>query len=179
MSGLDWVIVAVLALSVLVAMAQGFFFEIFSLAGALLGFGLAAWEYRRVAAWFQPYVREAWVADAAGFLTIFFVVLLLAGIAARVSRWAVKEAGLAWADRLLGAAFGLVRGLVVVTVMVAAIAAFAPEAPSLQRSELSPLFLLLGRALSWAGPSEFRQALRDGVRRIQQAPAPGPQSRKP
>ncbi|MGH9578544.1 MAG: CvpA family protein, partial [Terriglobales bacterium] len=58
MNGLDWLILMVVAASVLMAAGQGFFIELFSLAGAVLGFMLAAWNHAWLAAWFAPYVKR-------------------------------------------------------------------------------------------------------------------------
>ena len=89
MAAIDWVIVAVLALSVLVAAAQGFFFEVFSLAGTIFGYILAAWEYWRLAPWFEQYVKSTAAANAAGFITIFVSVMIIASIAGKITRWAM------------------------------------------------------------------------------------------
>jgi membrane protein required for colicin V production len=163
MSPIDWIIIAVLALSVLVAAAQGFFFEVFSLAGAIFGYILAAWEYWRLAPWFEQYVKSPAAANAAGFITIFISVMVLASIAGKITRWALNEVGLRWVDRLLGAAFGLVRGIVLVTVGIMALAAFSPESEMLNKSELSRYFLISARAASWVAPSDLQQKFRDGL----------------
>ncbi len=181
MMGLDWIIVAVVLFSVLLAAAQGFLFELFSLAGVVVGYLLAAWEYPRVADWYLPYVKAAWVADIAGFLTIFIGVVLLAGAAGRLARWSVQEAGLRWADRLLGGAFGLVRGWLLAVVLVMALAAFAPGSSWLAESEFSPYLLAVGRAAIWVAPSDVRQKFRSGLRAMQdlkqgkRVPVPGGQ----
>src|SRR5258708_30860990 len=99
MNKLDWLIAGIIVLSAMLAAAQGFFFELFSLGGAIAGYVLAAWEYPVVSAWFTPYVNTAWVANVAGFLTIFFAVVLLAGFAGRLARWTFESAGLRWFDR--------------------------------------------------------------------------------
>jgi membrane protein required for colicin V production len=166
MNGLDWLIVAIMVLSVMLAAAQGFFFELFSLAGAIAGYVLAAWQYPMVAAFYSPYVKQPWVADAAGFLTIFFAVLLLGGFAGRLARWMFAEAGLRWFDRMLGAAFGLARGALVATVVVMAMAAFSPGAQMLRGSLLGPYFLVAGQAASWMAPQSLRQSFRDGVKAL-------------
>ena len=134
LSILDWVMVLMVVLSVLQAIAQGFFHEFFSLAGVIVGYLLAAWEYPRVAAWYAQHVNSQWAADIAGFFTIFLVVVLLAGTVGRIVRWAVHGVGLRWFDRLLGAVFGFVRGAVIGTVIVLALAAFAPQWGWLQQS---------------------------------------------
>src|ERR1039458_5282677 len=110
---LDWVILLIILLSVLQAIAQGFFYEFFSLAGVIVGYLLDAWEYPRAAVWYARYVNSQWAADIAGFFTIFFVVVLLAGVVGRIARWAVHGVGLRWFDRLLGAVFGFLPGAVV------------------------------------------------------------------
>ena len=67
MNALDWVIVLIMFLSVVLAATQGFFFEVISLAGAILGYLLAAWNYGRIAPWFLQYVKQQAIADLAGF----------------------------------------------------------------------------------------------------------------
>ena len=44
MSPFDWILIAVFVLSVVAAAAHGFFAEIFSFAGAVVGFILGAWQ---------------------------------------------------------------------------------------------------------------------------------------
>ena len=180
MSGLDWVIVVTVVLSVLLATAEGFFFEIFSLAGAVLGYLFAVWEYARWAPWFLPYVKSEAIAQLVSFLTIFFVVLLLAGMAGRIARWAGKAAGLRWFDRMLGAAFGLVRGVIIVTVLVLGLAAFSPGSSTLAASQLGGYFLVLAHGASWVAPQEVRTRFREGLEALRRVatpdqPAAGPQ----
>jgi membrane protein required for colicin V production len=163
MTGLDWFILAVIGLSILLAAAQGFFFEACSLGGAILGYVLAAWGYGIAAPWFEPYVKSPAIANAAGFLVIFAAVMIIAGIAGRVARWAMKEVGMGWVDRLLGASFGLIRGVLVVSVVLLALTAFAPESKSLENSSLSRYFLVSGKVASWLAPSEMQQKFQEGI----------------
>ncbi|MGH9569891.1 MAG: CvpA family protein, partial [Candidatus Angelobacter sp.] len=163
MNALDWLILVIMVLSVLLAAAQGFFFEVISLAGAVVGYLLAAWGYGRIAPWFLQYVKQQAFADLAAFLTIFIAVVLLAGAIARITRWAVREAGLRWVDRLLGAAFGLARGIVVVTAGILALTAFAPDSRQLTKSEFAGYFMVAGSGASWLAPSEIRRKYREGI----------------
>jgi len=170
LSALDWVILLIILLSVLQAIAQGFFYEFFSLAGVIVGYLLAAWEYPRAARWYAPHVNSPWAADIAGFFTIFIVVVLLAGVIGRIARWAVHGVGLRWFDRLLGAAFGFLRGAVVSTVIVLGLAAFAPQWGWLQQSRIAPFMLVSGRALIWAAPAELRERFRAGWNLLRTVP---------
>ncbi len=185
MAGLDWIIVAAVLFSVVLAASQGFLFEVVSLAGVVIGYLVAVWEYPRVAAWYAPYVRAQWVAEIAGFLTIFIAIAVLAGVLARLARWSMRESPLRWFDRVLGAAFGLVRGALIAVVLVMALAAFAPGSKWLADSSFGPYLLAVGRAAVWVAPSEVRQRFREGLKLLREprdaqrrSPVAQPQTRK-
>ena len=173
MNALDWLILLIMMFSALLAAAQGFFFEVISLTGAILGYLLAAWGYGRLAPWFLQYVKSPAFADLAGFLTIFLSVVILAGAIARLARWFIKEAGLRWVDRALGAAFGFLRGFIVITAGLLAITAFAPDSRELTESQLAPYFRIAGSGASWLAPSEIRQKFRDGIAKLRGTPVTG------
>ncbi len=176
MSGLDWIIVAAVLLSVLLAATQGFFYELFSLGGVVIGYLLAVWGYTRVAAWYAPLVKSAWVADIAGFLTIFIAVVVLAGILGRLARWFFKEAGLRWFDRLLGGAFGLVRGVLLVSVLLLALTSFAPGSKFIAQSSIAPYVLVVARAAIWVAPGQVRSRFYDGLKVIRELRTSGVQA---
>jgi len=159
----DWVIVAVIAVSVIQAASAGFFHEVFGVAGLLFGYLLAAWNYQRLAGRFAPHLKSMWLGELGAFVIIFLAVMLLAGIAGRIARWIVKEAGLNFVDRLLGGALGLLRGSLIVAVILMGMAAFTPTSTWLEGSGLAPYFLVVGRAAIWVAPSELRARFYQGL----------------
>jgi membrane protein required for colicin V production len=172
-NALDWLILTLLMFSALLAAAQGFFFEIISLSGAVGGFLLAAWGCGKMAPWFLPYVKSQAVAQLAAFLAIFFGVVVLAGALARIVRWMIHETGFRWADRLLGAAFGFIRGAVIVTAGLLALTAFVPQSQELAGSSLASHFLLAGRGASWLAPAEIREKFHEGMNLLRGSSASG------
>jgi membrane protein required for colicin V production len=171
MSVADWIILAFIVFSVIGAAMEGFFHEAFHLAGLVVGYLLAAWQYHRLADRFAPHLKSPWVGEIAGFLIIFFAVLILAGFAGRIARWLMKKAGLSTIDRILGAVLGLLRGALVVAIVLSAMAAFAPAAKWLAESQLAPYFLVGGRAAVWLAPSELRQRFYQGLDYLRHAPS--------
>lgn len=163
MNAADWLIIGALFLSVVIAVSKGFFYEVISLAGTVFGYLLASWQYHRVADWLAPYVKSAWVGEIVGFLIIFVGLVILAGLIARLVRWAMKEAGLSWFDRVLGASFGVLRGGLIVAVVSVVMTSFAPGSRLLAGSELAPYFLVVGRAAIWLAPSELRARFYQGL----------------
>jgi membrane protein required for colicin V production len=170
MSIADWMICAVVLLNVIVAAMQGFFSEILIVGGLVLGYLVAAWKYRSLAEWFETFLKNPWLADVLGFLIIFFATMLLFGIAAKLARWIMKEAGLSSFDRFLGAVVGLLKGGLMVAVILMCMTAFQPTSKLLQNSQLAPYFLVVGRAAIWLAPSELRARFYQGLELIHQAP---------
>jgi membrane protein required for colicin V production len=161
-NGADWIILFVILLSVVQAASMGFFHEAFGIAGLVFGYLLAAWNYRGLSDRFAAY-GAAWLLEIAAFLLIFLGVMLLAGVAGRISRWIMREAGLTFVDRVLGAGLGLLRGCLVVAVVLVSMAAFTPTSKWLQGSQLAPYFLVAGRAAIWVAPSELRARFYQGL----------------
>jgi membrane protein required for colicin V production len=170
MTILDWIICAVVLASVITAAMQGFFSEALTTAGLIVGYIVAAWKYRSLAEWFERFLKNPWLAETFGFLLIFFAIVLLFGIAARIARWVMKEAGLSGFDRFLGALLGLLRGGLMVAIILLGMTAFQPASQLLQNSQLAPYFLVVGRAAIWLAPSELRTRFYQGLGIIHQAP---------
>src|SRR5262245_453711 len=109
-SWLDWLIIAILVYSIAISWFKGFIREVLGLITVLVAVLLAAWFYPGVGRLFKDVVRTENIALFFGF-SLIFVVTLLAGF---VVIWLIakfmKFAKLQWADRLLGAAFGFIRG---------------------------------------------------------------------
>ena len=75
MSPADWIILAIVLLNIVAAAMQGFFAEALSMAGLVVGYIVAAWQYQRLAAWLATFLKNEWLAEILGFFVIFFVVV--------------------------------------------------------------------------------------------------------
>lgn len=163
MSIADWVILLVILISVIQAAGEGFFHEAFGIAGLVVGYLVAAWQYPRLANWFTPHVKAEWLADIASFLIIFIGIMLVAGIAGRITRWLAREAGLNFFDRFLGGILGFLRGCLMIAIVLVSMAAFTPTSKWLEGSSLAPYFLVVGRAAIWMAPAELRNRFYQGI----------------
>jgi membrane protein required for colicin V production len=166
----DWFICALVLVNVIAAATQGFFSEALTMAGLVVGYIVAAWKYRGFAEWLESFLKNVWLAEVLGFLVIFFAIVILFGLAARIARWVMKQSGLSGLDRFLGAVLGLLKGGLMVAVILMGMTAFAPTSKLLQNSQLAPYFLVVGRAAIWVAPSELRARFYQGLELIHQAP---------
>ena len=169
MNLVDWIILGVVFLNVVTAAMQGFFSEVLTMAGLVVGYIVAAWKYRGLAGWLEGFLKNDWLAEVLGFLVIFFAIVLLFGLAARVARWLMKETGLSGFDRFLGAILGLLKGALMAAVILMGMTAFEPTSKLLQSSQLAPYFLVLGRAAIWVAPTELRARFYQGLDLLHQA----------
>jgi membrane protein required for colicin V production len=166
----DWIICALVLLNVVTAAMQGFFSEALTIAGLVVGYIVAAWQYRGVALWLESFLKNEWFAEILGFLIIFFAIVVLFGLAARIARWVMKQSGLSGLDRFLGAILGLLKGGLMVAVILMGMTAFTPTSKLLEKSQLAPYFLVVGRAAIWLAPSELRARFYQGLDLLHQAP---------
>jgi membrane protein required for colicin V production len=169
MAWIDWAIGVILIVSVLSAAKHGFFVEVFSLAGILLGLLLASWNYLKVLSWFTPWIHSPGTAEAVAFVSIALTVMVIAGLAGRAIRWMAHSIGLGWADRLIGAVFGFFKGCVLITLGIMAIAAFLPHVTWMEQSRFAPYFLSAAHKASVVTPAELSERIREGVNAIRNA----------
>jgi len=136
----DWIIVIVLAAAVLAGIARGFFRSAFSLAGLIVGVTLASWNYWRIAAILKPMIHSVEVADAVGFLIIAFLVMAVAAILGSLLAKFFEKVGLGCLDRIAGALFGFVEGLIFVMLCILVTVAFFPQTAWLTEARLPRYF---------------------------------------
>jgi membrane protein required for colicin V production len=117
LSNLDWIVVAVLAASVLLGFWRGLVYEVLSVLNWLSAFVLAQWLAPRAAEWMPLGRAGEPLRYAAGFVLVFIGALFVGGLLAWLMKKLVEAVGLRPVDRALGGLFGLVRGTVAVLVL--------------------------------------------------------------
>jgi membrane protein required for colicin V production len=136
---IGWVDIALalfLAVSVLVGLVRGVVFELLSLAGWFVAY-LAG---RLLTPSFETYLHIGNPGSALNhivtFACVFVITLALWALGARLIRNLIRATPLSPIDRVLGAGFGLLRG-VVVLVVVAVVVSVSPlqRSPAWQRSQ--------------------------------------------
>lgn len=117
-TAVDWAIIAVLGLSILLSLWRGFVREAVSLAGWIAAFVIANMFVGEMAAFLQQWIANVTGRYVAAYALLFAGMLMVAGIAGKLSAQVVKVTGLTLLDRLLGTVFGFVRGIIIVLVVV-------------------------------------------------------------
>ncbi|MBR0672280.1 CvpA family protein [Neoroseomonas soli] len=127
MTWVDGALAAVVLISAAVAYFRGLVREVLSL-GAWVGAAAAAFLARPhllpvTSGWIEP----AWIADAVGTGAVFLVVLVILKVITNFLADRVQDSALGGLDRVLGLAFGAVRGAVLLVAAYILAGMFAPE----------------------------------------------------
>jgi len=177
----DWFIVIVLALAVLGGLTQGFFRSVFSLGGLLIGLALAAWNYAQAGALLMPLLRVEAIADAVAFIVIALAVMCIFGIMGTMLHKTFRHMGLGCLDRFAGGVFGLLQGMLLVTLCILVAVAFFPQAHWLVEARLPRLFFGACHFSTHLTPAQLADRLRKGLHMLEQEspwwlhPEPGKQ----
>jgi membrane protein required for colicin V production len=164
---LDAALILLIAFSVWRSFAKGLTHEMIGLLSVVVGIFAGTWLYGTAAAWFEPYVSSPAMARFCGFLTVFLGIILLGSLVSLILSKMLRLTGLGFFDRLLGAVFGVVRGVLMAAGLVMALLAFAPGAmahtppESVKNSRLAPFVVGAARVFVSAAPREMK----DGFRR--------------
>lgn len=117
MTWFDYAVLAIVALSVLLAVYRGVVREISALAGWVAAFVLSG-LFAQDLAQQLPIALSPMLKAVVAYLVIFLGVLLLSGLAGMLLARLFHAAGLGFTDRAIGALFGLARGAMIVFVVV-------------------------------------------------------------
>jgi membrane protein required for colicin V production len=163
MNWLDFVLALILIASGVAGLRRGFSRQIIGLISGVLALLLGIWFYGTVGYYLLPYASSRTLANAGGFAVVFCGVLLLGALVSYVAGRFLEVAGLSIFDHLLGAGFGLLRGLLFAIAMILGVMAFSrgdkpPEA--IVQSRLAPYVVDAARIVVSMAPRDLKEGFR-------------------
>ncbi len=169
MNWIDLVLILVLGLSVVTGLAGGFARVGVGFIAAIVGIFVGFWTYGVVGAYVMDYVSSRQMANLIGFFVVFFGVVIVGSIVGGILAKFFKWAGLSWFDRLLGGAFGVVRGFIICAAMATVLLAFAPSPPprSVVESRSLPYVVDVAGVLAAMTPHDIKDTFRDAREKAQ------------
>lgn len=164
---IDWLLLAILVFSIVSSAIKGFVREAMTLASVVVAVLLSSWFYRPLSGTFKGVVTSENLALFLGFSVIFLGTLVAGLVATWLITRFVKFAKLVWADRLLGAAFGFIRGWVIGAVILLGLTAFEVQTERLHNSQLPQFFLPGARVIAIVTPYELKAKFLVGYRALE------------
>jgi membrane protein required for colicin V production len=118
MTSFDYIALAIVGLSIILSVMRGFLRELLAILGWAAAFIVAKTYSSELMPMMPVDIPTESLRVLASFLVLFLATLLVASLLAIAITTLIKSAGLGWLNRLLGAFFGLARGLLIVCIVV-------------------------------------------------------------
>ena len=139
MNPFDVFIIIIICYSVIRGLFRGLVKEVSSIIGVLGGFYAAYSYYPMVAKLLSRFIAEPAYLNILSFLIIFCGILIGISILGVVIKYLLNVAFLGWIDRICGVGFGLIKGVLIVTVIFIILTTFLSRgAPLIKNSILAP-----------------------------------------
>ena len=167
MNVLDIIFLVLLGASVIYSLIRGLTREIFSFLAVILGFLGAGYGYSWAADRLKGWVHQETLAQILGFAILFVLVALALSLLGRLLSGIIHKGGLGWADRIGGAAFGFLKAVLLIAIILLVLTAFLPPKSELLReSRVSPAAMAVARGLSFLVPEKFQDLYEQKEREI-------------
>lgn len=118
MSIIDWVIVAILAVSSLISLKRGFVKESLSLATWIIAFVVARAFSGHLSSLLVGSIETDSLRWILAFVILFAATLIVGALLNHLLSHIIKATGLSGTDRVLGMVFGLIRGAIIVVIVI-------------------------------------------------------------
>ena len=142
MNLLDVIVIACMVFLVVRGIFRGFIREVGSLAGVILGIWLASVYQPQMTDFLKPFLPSGKFLPLISFALIFLVVLVLCNVIAWLLKKLVKKIFLGWADRTLGAALAILKGVIITYFAIVLLTFFVPSKSNIiADSKLAPIII--------------------------------------
>jgi membrane protein required for colicin V production len=160
----DVFLLAMACVLVLLGMLKGLVRILIGLAALIGAFALAARYHQPLANRLSVLDIEFEPLSLISYLLIFLGVMLAGGLVAWLMRKLIKAAMLSWADRLGGAALGLLAALLIAALLVLPLVAYSPWSERvLANSKLAPYVTVVADFANLLVPEDLSRRYRQGV----------------
>jgi len=142
MNLLDLIIIACMVFLIVRGIFRGFIREVGSLAGVILGIWLASLYQPQLTDFLKPFLPSGKFLPLISFALIFLVVLVFCNVAGWLLKKLAKKIFLGWADRTLGAALAVLKGVIITYFAIVLLTFFVPSKSNLiADSKLAPTII--------------------------------------
>lgn len=164
MTFFDFLVLALIASSVVSGAMRGIVRALLTGAALIVGLVIAAQGYGAAGAVLRGLnlVESEGAANAGGFLLIMVIALVGGFFAGRLVSGGLKHVRLEWFDRVLGGAFGLLRGWAVCSILYLALTAFPVSISSVTEARTAPLLAQGAKLLGVFTSQEIRTRFYEG-----------------
>lgn len=136
MNSFDVVVAVILGFCLIRGIFRGLVKEVASIIGVLAGFYAAYTYYPEMAGLLSRWISNTIYLNITSFMVLFCFILTIISMLGVVLKYLMSIAHLGWVDRVSGAGFGVLKGILIVSVLLVTLTAFLPKGSPLVRDSL-------------------------------------------
>lgn len=153
----DIILIIILIYCVIRGIFRGIVKEISSLIGVLGGFYAAFTYYKGVGIYLKRWISDPNYVNILSFLIIFICIFLIVSILGIIIKYILKIAYLGWVDRVFGGIFGILKGILIGSVLLIVFTTFlSKDSDMIKNSRISTYFTAISDKMIKVTPRDLK-----------------------
>lgn len=170
MNLLDYLLIAILGYCLVRGIFRGLVKELSSIVGVFGGFYAAYTYYPQISRLVGHWIDNAGYRNIVSFLILFLSIYLVVSIAGVMIKHLLNIVFLGWVDRIGGALFGSIKGVMITTVVILMLTTFLPKnAAILSQSVVSRHMMTVSATMVKMVPQEMKHRFSEKMRELKKS----------
>ncbi len=143
---------------------RGLVKELASIIGVFSGFYAAYTYYQEAARMMSDWISNTAYLNIISFLLIFCLIFVIVSIMGIIIKYLLNIVFLGWIDRLFGAVFGMMKAVLIASVLFIVFTSFLPKGGSVvEDSVLSPHVMMVSEKMAKVIPKDMKNEFQSNI----------------
>ena len=170
MNPFDMLAIVILAFCVIRGVFRGLIKEMSSVVGVLAGFYAAYTYYLSVSKFLSRWMTNEAYVNILSFLIIFCCIFFIISMIGVVIKYVLNIAFMGWFDRICGIGFGLLKGVLIVSVLLIIFTAFLPKGtPFIKESVLAPHISIISEKMAKVVSKDMKREFYNKIKEMRKS----------
>ena len=166
MNPIDIIIIIIIGYCFIRGVFRGLIKEMSSIIGVFAGYYAAYTYYIEFAKFLSKHIFKTQYLNAISFMILFCGIFLAISLLGILIKKFLKIPFLGLIDRICGAGFGFIKGIIIVSIVLIIITIFLPDNKSIKESLLSPQVSMISEKMIKVVPKDLKQEFDSKIKKI-------------
>ncbi|MCJ7774212.1 MAG: CvpA family protein [Desulfobacterales bacterium] len=164
MNTFDIIISAIFGYCLVRGLFRGLIKELASIIGVFSGFYAAYTYYNEVARMMSDWISNTGYLNIISFLIIFCLIFIIISIMGIIIKYLLNIVFLGWVDRLFGAIFGMIKAVLIASVLLIAFTSFLPKGGTIiESSILAPHVAMISEKMAKVISKDMKKEFQSNI----------------
>jgi membrane protein required for colicin V production len=164
MNTFDIIISAIFGYCLVRGLFRGLIKELASIIGVLSGFYAAYTYYQEVARMMSDWISNTGYLNIVSFMIIFCFIFIIISIIGILIKYLLNIVFLGWIDRLFGAVFGMIKAILIASVLLITFTSFLPGGGSIiENSVLAPHVSMISEKMAKVISKDMKKEFQSNI----------------